>query len=248
MNESLEQMVSSYRPENDENQNENTQLGQVEEPQNNETQENQQEDDISITNLTTWFRNNVQNFDNIFSVNATLTGVDTDENLIMTVKDQNDSSGRRRYPYVFRGSNNVFVLDLPGDEMFIYQNNTFQINYRYSDNIFIKTYNLRRGIGVVYCLYDSNNNTIPVKIEKYKKISENRIPVPDDILNINIDDILSQTADVEGLIIKYKQLQKSREEISTNRDALEFFKNRQSNIYDINHLIQIDTIIASLFE
>lgn len=257
MNESLEQMVTNYRPE-DENEEENQeQENQEVNENNNDNNEQPQEEtpsqegqvnEISITNLTTWFRNNVRNFNNIFSVDANLRGVDPNKNLIMTVKDDLDPSGETRYPCVFRGSDGIFVLDLPGYEMFIYQNNTFQINYRYSNDIFIKTYNLKRGIGVVFCLYDSSGNPVPVKIDKYKKINQTRIPVDENITNIPLEQILDQTADIETLIIKYKQIQKSRNELNTNRDVLNYFINKKQKIFDINHLIQIDTIIASIFE
>lgn len=256
MNESLEQMITNYNPEeeNEEEEQETTNDNNSEVEENvepieaNEAEVNNTEANyINITNFSLWFRQNVQNFDNIFSVNASLRGVDPNENLIMTVKDQNDTTGETRYPYVFRGATNIPVLNLQGNNMFIYQNNTFQINYNYSDNIFIKTYNLRRGIGIVYCLIESqNSNPVPVKIERYKKFNQNSIQVPD-ISNIPIEEILNREADLESIIIRYKQLQKFRDDISTNRDVVNFFIDRQSKIYDINHLIQIDEIVSSIF-
>lgn len=268
MNESLEQMVRNYDPQNEgqENNNEETNINNenemseesqvVEENTNNEEEnenvnvesEHDSEEYMNITNLTTWFRQNVQNFDNVFSVNATLTGVDPNKNLIMTVKDQNDSTGRTRYPYIFRGADEIHVLDHPGHEMFIFQNNTFQVNYNYSDELFVKSYILRKGMGIVFCLKESQNNyPVPVKIDKYKKINQSSIPVPD-LSNIPLEQILDQEADIETMIIKYKQLQKFREQITTNRDLVNFFIERQSKVQDVNHLIQIDSIIASIFE
>lgn len=243
-NESLEQMVTNYNPEqngNEEQESENDSLNEnVDENEN-------QAPEIEITNLSTWFRENVQNFNNIFRVDARLRGVDSNKNLIMTVKDQNDPTGETRFPYVFRDADRTPVLNLPGSEMFIYQNNTFQINYDFSDQVFVKTYNLRTGIGIVFCLRESqNNHPVPVYIDRYKKVKTESIPVPD-ITNIPIEERLNETVDIETVIIKYKQIQKFKDDINTNRDLLNFFIERQSKIQDINHLIQIDSILASVF-
>lgn len=243
MNETLDQMVQNYKPENESENEENQNHDN-----NNQTTINAEESNIiNVTSLSTWFRNNVQNFDNVFSVNATLRGVDSDKNLIMTVTDQNNPTSELRYPFVFREADKIPVLDLEGEEMFIFHNNTFQINYRYSDDIFIKTYNLRTGLGIIFCRIINDEKRIPIKIEKYSNKNSNKIKIPEDILNIPIEQILDQEVDIESIIIRYKQIKKFKDNFSTNRDVIDFFLDKQSKIQDINHLIQIDNIIASNF-
>lgn len=247
--ESLEQMVKNYNPYvEEENESEPEQPQNVSSDAQEETQEEQELDNvIKVTTFSDWFPDNVQNFGNIFSVNAQLRGVDPNKNIIFTVVDPNNSLVR--YPYVFREADKIPVLNFESNEMFIYQNNTFQVNYRYSDHILIKTYNLRTGIGVVFCRIESQNSyPVPVLINKYKKFKTDSIEVPDsNLMEIPIEERLNQNADLEELIIKYKQIQKVRNELTTNRDILNFFIQRQEKIQDINHLMQIDNILVSIF-
>ncbi len=250
ISESLEQMVTNYQPTVNETPEQEVEQEVVEETvEEVETVEETQDDNfIPVTSLSVWFRNNVQNFDNIFNVNASLRGVDPNKNLIMTVKDLAEPSGEVRYPYIFREADKTPVLDLPGDEMLIFQNNTFQINYLLND-LFIKSYNLKTGMGVVFCkiLPDYPNLPVPIYLEKYKKFENNKISMPD-LSHSNIVEKLAEKVNMESVIIRYKQIQKYKDDIETNHDLLEFFSNRQKKIYDINHLIQIDAILISIFK
>lgn len=252
MEENLEKMVTNYDPKNfTESDQEQQQPQNVEQPNVTEEvsqQENESQMTIQITNFVNWFRENVSNFDNVFSVNATLRGVDSDKNLIITAKDPIDPSGETRYPYVFRGADTIPVLNLPGQQMFVFPNNTFQVNYLLNNDILVKSYNLRTGMVVVFCYVEKTNNYyVPVYVSKLtRRNMSGSINVPNVDTN-RVDSLLQQQADVEAAATRYKQLRKHMTEISTNMDLVKFFNDRESKIQDVNHLIQIDTILASVF-
>ena len=57
----------------------------------------------------------------------------------------------------------------------------------------------------------------------------------------------SMTTDHEGIFLLYKQAQKIHQSFTTNKSSLEWFRKRQEEILDINHLIKIDNVLMHIF-
>jgi hypothetical protein len=197
---------------------------------------------VSITSLSSWFEANASQFDNINQVKVAIRGVDSTKTLIMAVKDdaaEADSDGNQpRNLRVFENADNHPVLNLPAESMQVY-NNGFRIIYRYGDNIAIKCYGIRTGLIAVFC--NNINGLIPYAITRVKR-KDTEIEILTKDPN-EVTQKLAQILDKETLQLRYKQVAKSIDELTTNQDAITWLLERQAEITDINHHLQIDNII-----
>jgi hypothetical protein len=200
---------------------------------------------IAITNFSDWIDENCEQFQNVNHPRTTIRGVNSDENIILAVDLPTatpEGSEFTRELYAFRDAKSVPVLNLPGSEMMVYSNNTFQIVHPYNDQIVIKTYGVRTGLICVFCV-NHNNMKIPYAITKVKKKDEQ---IECNMTSIaNLDQKLAAAADTEAILLLYKQFAKA-ENITSNLDALNWLLARQAEIKDINHLVQIDGVIIRM--
>lgn len=203
---------------------------------------------VGITSLTEWFEANVSRFSEINQVKVAIRGVDAKKTLIMAVKDgtgEKDVDGNdKRYLKVFEDADIHPVLDAQGVDMKIY-NNGFMIINNINGTIFTKCYGVRTGLIVVFCnLIDGK--LIPYEITKVKKF-ETEIDIP----QRNISDVLpklTQQCDTESLQLLYKQIAKSIEQVTTNQSAIDWFVEKQKEVEDINHHLQIDQVIIDILK
>lgn len=199
---------------------------------------------IGICPLSTWFERESEKFDNINEVKVAIRGVDGDKTLIMAVKTGETSEGEDvedpRNLRVFENADVYPVLDLPGSSMEIY-NNGFQIRYRYADGIFIKCYGVRTSLIATFC-QDIAGALIPYAIVRIKKKDEElEVPAPPDAEAIAAK--IGGTLDGEALQLRYKQISKAVGDMNTVQDALTWLLEKQLEITDINHHLQIDNVI-----
>lgn len=205
------------------------------------TEETSREDEttIEITRLSDWFSENVDNFPNIRKPTIAIPGVDSNEQLLVTVPVQTDDPTiTKRKIVIFDDAHLLPVLDKPAMDMQIY-NNGFRIVYNLGNGIFVKSYGVRTGLISVFC-NDIDDKLIPYGIIRAKKSDENI-----EIIRHDSDIVrqkLNEALDVEALQLRYKQSSKA-EGLRTNFDAINWLLERQATIEDINHHLQIDNVI-----
>ncbi len=209
----------------------------VEEPQANV---------IGITSLSTWFEQNCDLFDNINQVKVAIRGVDTEKTLIMAVKDhagEKDGEGHdMRNLRVFENADVHPVLNLVASSMDVY-NNGFRITYVYENNIFLKCYGVRTGLISVFC-NNIDGKMIPYATTRVKKKDTELEVVTRDPAEVTAK--LLANADLEALQLLYKQSGKSIEEFITNQDVVNWLLERQAEVTDINHHLQIDGVLIDI--
>ena len=201
---------------------------------------------IAITSLSNWFEANCSSFDNINQVKVAIRGVNGEQTLIMAVKDadgEQDTEGNaKRSLRVFENADVHPVLNIPGASMEVY-NNGFQIVYGIENNIFIKCYGVRTGLIAVFC------NNIDGKLIPY---ATTRIKKKDTELEIETSDPAAVSAkllagaDLEALQLLYKQSAKAIEELTSNQDVVNWLLDRQAEVTDINHHLQIDGVLIDI--
>ena len=194
---------------------------------------------IEIVSLADWFDTNVNNFPNIKKPNVSLQGVDPTKQLIITLLVGVSEDGQeQRKLMVFDNADQTPVLNNPAMDMQIY-NNGFRIIYDLGTGIFIKSYGIRTGLVSVFC-HDIDDMLIPYAVVRSKKKdTEIEIQTADaDIVRHH----LTNQLDFEALQIRYKQSAKA-EGLTTNLEAIRWLLERQSDIADVNHHLQIDNVI-----
>jgi len=198
---------------------------------------------IGITPFSAWFEANATQFTNINRVQVAIRGVNPDETLIMAVNDgsgEEDEEGNpKRNLRVFENADTHPVLDLPASEMQVY-NNGFKILYPYNDGISIKCYGVRTGLIAVFC-NNINGSLIPYAVTRIKRKDDEIEVVTRD--SAEVVEKLGGTLDGETLQLRYKQVAKAIDELTTNQDGINWLLERQAEIKDINHHLQIDNII-----
>jgi len=247
MNENLSKMVAESDPESDVifsetdlNLTTDEVPSEVEEPTVEEVVNNK----IGLVSLSEWFDKNASNFDNISAVKASIRGVAPNKTLIVAVNDgtgEKDSEGnQKRELQLFKNSDVHPVLDLEGIDMQVY-NNGFKIVHQFSGDIFIKCYGVKTGLIAVYCS-NIGGKLIPYHIQKVKK-KDTEIEVVPPRSPEATQAKLSGEANVEALQLLYKQSAKVADELRTNQDVVNWLITRQSEVTDINHHFQIDSVI-----
>jgi len=208
--------------------------------------EEPQANTIAIASLSSWFEANVENFDNINQVKVAIRGVDADQTLIMAVKDPDgvqDTEGHdKRSLRVFENADVHPVLNIPGSSMDVY-NNGFKIVYGIEDNIFVKCYGVRTGLIAVFC-NNIDGKLIPYATTRIKKKDTELEVVTRDPAEVSAR--LLANADLEALQLLYKQSAKAIEELTTNQDVVNWMLERQAEVTDINHHLQIDGVLIDI--
>jgi len=209
-----------------------------------ETKKEEKKPKIGVLSLYDWFEKNKGNFSNISRVKVEAKGVNTKSNLVFAVLKGKDKDGNlERELYAFKGADTFRVLDLPGIMMNIF-NNGFKIVYGYDKSIAIKAYGIKTGLMLSYCL-NVEGKLIPYFNTKLKKRDSGI-----ELVEPNIPEIsnrLAKNADLESVILLYKQLQKSNVKIVSNMDLLNWFIEREKSVIDINHFLLIDKVLAYVF-
>lgn len=193
---------------------------------------------IMITPLSEWFDQNVNNFRNIKRPRVTIQGVDTNQQLIMTVLTSIEDGEENRKLIVYDDAHLQPVLDLPAIDMQIY-NNGFRIIYDLRNGIFVKSYGVRKGLISVFC-NDIDDQLIPYAVVRSKKRDIEIDIVSKDVNEVRVK--LEAPLDFEALQLRYKQSSKT-DGFRTNKEAIDWLIERQGGIEDIHHHLQIDNVI-----
>lgn len=239
MSENLAQMVKEGRPQESVFSENDLDIPAEQEQQEATPEAEIETSAIEIISLVDWFDRNVINFPNIKKPNVSLQGVDPSKQLIITLLiGTRDDGQEERKLMVFDNADQTPVLNVPAMDMQIY-NNGFRIIYDLGTGVFIKSYGIRTGLVSVFC-HDIDDMLIPYAVVRSKKKdTEVEIQTADsDIVRHH----LSNQLDIEALQLRYKQSAKA-EGLTTNLDAIKWLLERQSDIADVNHHLQIDNVI-----
>ena len=198
---------------------------------------------ISITSLSDWFDDNLDNFPNIKKPNIAVQDVDLNEQLLITVLISSEGGVNKRKFETYNDAHLQPVLNLPAIDMQVY-NNGFRILYDIGNGIYIKCYSVRTGLISVFC-NDIEDQLVPYAVIRIKK-RDTQV----DIITRDIEEVktkLAEQLDFEALQLRYKQSSKT-EGLTTNKEAVDWLLERQGNIEDIHHHLQIDNVIIDTLE
>jgi hypothetical protein len=209
--------------------------------------ENLNSNEIPITTLGTWFSNYRDSIPNVHQLQAQIRGVDSNENLIVSVDDPNgeelEPGVTKRFLRLFDNAAVQPVLDLPPSDMRVYNNNTFRIIYTLSDDVVIKMYGVKTGLIAMFSF------AIDGGILPYEKVVAKKratiVVIPEGPL-AGYTQKLNEPVDLETLQLLYRQSSKADTTFTTVRDVVNWLLARQDNITDINHHLEIDKVIMTL--
>jgi len=206
---------------------------------------------VPITSFSKWFEQNSSKLQNINQVKVAIRGVDPNKTLIIAIKDPEggkDTSGNdKKILKVFEESDTIPVINLPSSDLQIY-NNGFRIISKFNDNIVLKSYGIKTGLVIVFC-NEVDLKLIPYTIYRLKKKEagiDSSIPMfskdPTDLIRI-----FAENADLQTLQILYKQSARA-EGLKTKKDIVDWLLERQAEVTDVNHHLQIDSVIIDILK
>jgi hypothetical protein len=222
---------------------------QTEEPEavTEEAQDQGNINEIAITTLGPWFTQYRDDIPNVHQLQAQIRGVDSNENLIVSVDDPN---GEELEPGITKRSLRLFdnaaiqpVLDLPPSDMRVYNNNTFRIIYTLTEDTVCKMYGVKTGLIAMFS-FAIDGGILPYAKVVAKKRTRS-IPIPEGNIAAYTQK-LNEPVDLEALQLLYGQSAKANTTFTTVRDAINWLLSRQDNITDINHHLEIDRVITTM--
>ena len=203
--------------------------------------------EIAITTLGPWFTEYRDQIPNVHQLQAQIRGVDSAENLIVSVDDPNGEEFEegiiKRSLRLFDNADVQPVLNLPPSDMRVYNNNTFRVIYTLAEDIVVKMYGVKTGLIAMFS-FAIDGGIIPyAKVVAKKRAQAVEIPsgnLPAYTAKLN------EPIDLEALQLLYRQSAKAETTFATVRDAVNWLLSRQDNITDINHHLEIDKVIMTL--
>jgi len=251
MNENLAEMVNqtTETPNEEVEMPSDVETQVVEESNSVPPQQTQQNSfDIPTIMFSDWYYKNKENFnqDEIKDLPVKSSDIIPGEYIVFKMLHHSgdilESGEYRKGLALMKDCHEAPVLDLKGLNIIAYKSDIFQIIYETSDpTVFIKFYGLAAKQAVFCKLI--NDSLVPYAVKKLKKkdIGIEMIQPPEDI-----EEKLSQDSNMEDIIIRYKQIEKSQEGLITNQDVINYFMEKVKGVIDINHLLQIDNVIISI--
>lgn len=196
--------------------------------------------EFPTTDFSSWFNKHCIKFSDVRIVKASISGVDSLDNIIITVPTiEKDSSGDiKRKIKIFENAKQMRVLDADPISFHVY-NNGYMIVYRISDYIVTKGYGVKTGMFLTVCA-QYKELFIPFKMLKLTK-KDLIVKIP--IISSLDEDKLNAPVDIESLQILYSQVIKYSNQIKTKKDMLSWFAKKQIEVEDVNHHLQIDEVI-----
>ena len=131
--------------------------------------------------------------------------------------------------------------------MQIYSNG-FRIISKFNNNTVLKAYGIKTGLVITFC-NEIDEKLIPYTIYRLKKKEaeiDSSIPMfpkdPTDLIRK-----FAENADLQTLQILYKQSARA-ENLKTKKDVVDWLLERQVEVTDVNHHLQIDSVIIDILK
>lgn len=196
---------------------------------------------VPIITLPEWFTKFSENGE-VKPVKIVIKGVNPDNILIVSyptgVKLEDGSD--EKDVELFKRANKIPALDLPAETVNIYSN-SFRMVQEYGDGVWIKAYGLKTNIIISFCI-NVNGVLIPFETTKVKR-KEKIVVVPTHPNVAGLSEKLGLPADTEALELRYKQSKGIT--ATTNMDIVTWLTDKQKDVADINHHLQIDSVIMA---
>lgn len=215
------------------------------------TDEVQEPDSGEITVETSYLSDWFEQYGNIFEpdikqLKTKIRGLDPRSDIIVVLPHESneklEDGTLKKKVELFKRADEQKVIDLPAISMNVY-NNGFRIIYQYSGNVFLKAYGIKTGLIVTFC------NKISDQLLPYE---QTKLGKNDDTLVIKFKDenevitSLSTELDKESLQLLYKQTTKVLDDFISKQSVVDWLIKRQESITDINHHLQIDSVITTI--
>jgi hypothetical protein len=201
--------------------------------------------EISLTNFYDWFEANENLIHNISRVKAEVTNIVPKDSMIFKIKKfkkDDDMELVSFYNPAIRP-----ILNLPPVYLKVFKNDTFEALHQCNNEVFIKSYGIKTGLILVYCV-NIDGKIIPFEKTKVKK----------DIQSIKVSGYtgmtetirakLSESMDSEIIQLLYKQAIKSKDEFTTKENTINWFMKKSTDVIDINHLLKIDNVLINIIK
>jgi hypothetical protein len=198
-------------------------------------------EDINITNFYDWFEVYALQITNVAHVKTQVANINEKDSMILKTPKTTDPEIMELISF-YKPSIRP-ILNLPPVQVKIFKNDTFEVLHAFNQNIFIKSYGVKTGLIVVFCV-NVDGKIIPFEKCKVKKnVTSVRLSDYSDKIAL-IKSSLQEQVDSEAIMLLYKQA--SDVDFTTKESALDWFLKRQSEVIDINHLLKIDNVLINV--
>ena len=203
--------------------------------------------EYSTISFPDWFAQNHQNFDNVGHVRLSIQRVRPERNFIFKIPDPKggllEDGSEEMILCLFMDAHKIPVLNIPGSSINVFHNSTFQIIHNVGSGKFLKCYGVKTGLIIIFCV-NINDKLIPYSSHKLKRKEAGINMIEPNLTRIGAK--LTQNVDRETMLLRYNQVNKNIDELTTVQSAIDWLLERTETILDVNHLIQIDKVIISL--
>lgn len=184
----------------------------------------------------------------ITKVKISITDVDSSNSIgfkAPNVKGDMEEEKVKKDLFIVKNVADIKVLDLPLHHFKFFKEDLFRIIYKFSDEIYIKTYSIKTGPVVIFCT-PVGENLLPYAKLKLKKKDESINIIEPDVAAIT--EKANGKTKLEDLQILYKQSVKFKDKLENMKDTIEWILKRYYDAIDVNHQIQIDGVLISLLK
>ena len=201
--------------------------------------------EIGLTNFYDWFEAHESSIHSVSRVKAEVTNITAKDSMIFKIKKfkkEDDMELVSFYNPAIRP-----ILNLPPVYLKIFKNDTFEALHQLNEQVLIKSYGIKTGLILVYCV-NVDGKIIPFEKTKVKKGVQS-IKVSGYIgMTDVIKSKLSETMDSEIIQLLYKQAIKSKDEFTTKENTIDWFLKKSIDVIDINHLLKIDNVLINVIK
>ena len=206
---------------------------------------------VSMISFTNWIEKNnnlLGPTSDVAKVKIAVSDVDADKSVgfkAPNLKGEKDEEGKiKKELFFIKEINTINVLDLPVFNLKFFKGDIFRIIHEYNAQIYIKEYSTKLGSVLVFC------TPVGTHLIPYYKVKVKSKDVSIKIVEPNIDVItekLKGLGDLEALQLLYKQSIKNKVNLTSMNAIVEWMLKRYSEAVDVNHQIQIDSVLISQF-
>jgi len=218
--------MNNLKEENDTNE-------EISEPVNNNVTE------IGLTNFYDWYESFSSQITGISQIKNQVSSIDVKDSIIFKIPKV--GSDIMELVSFYKPTTRP-ILNLPPIYIKIFKNDTFEVLHQFNNEIFIKSYGVKTGLIVVYCV-NVNGKIVPFEKVKIKKnVTSVKLTSHDGLVK-EIENKLTDNVDTEAIQLLYKQAVKFSNEFTTKESTIDWFLKKQQEVVDINHLIKIDNVL-----
>lgn len=197
--------------------------------------------EITITNFYDWYETFSSQVTNVAQVKAEVSNINSKDSIIFKIPKTSDPEMSELVSFYKPATRPV--LNLPPIRLKVFKNDTFEVLHAFNENIFIKSYGVKTGLIVVFCV-NVDGKVIPFERLKIKKNVTTFVLKNYSNMYNEIKGKLQEEVDSEAITLLYKQAADIK--FTTKESTIDWFLKRQSEIIDINHLLKIDNVLINV--